>query len=243
MKAVRIGCSGWNYKHWRDGVFYPPRFPQRLWLPYYAERFDTVEINNTFYRLPRPAAVANWVEQTPPDFCFAVKASRYLTHIKRLTDLGAGIRRFYAAIEPLARSPKMGPVLWQLPPRFRRDDERLAQALERLPPGRHCFEFRDETWFADEVYALLRRHGVALVIGDHPSRPYQAHELTADWTFVRFHAGSRGRDGNYSETELEEWATRIDAWRRRVEIYAYFNNDWRGFAVKNGTRLKQLLSA
>jgi uncharacterized protein YecE (DUF72 family) len=241
LNRVRIGCSGWNYKHWREGVFYPPRCPQRLWLPYYAERFDTVEINNTFYRLPRPSAVANWVEQTPPDFCFAVKASRYLTHVKRLTDLGSGIRRFYASIEPLARSPKLGPVLWQLPPRFRRDDDRLAGALERLPPGRHCFEFRDESWFAPEVYALLREHGVALVIGDHPSRPYQAHELTAHWTFVRFHAGSRGRDGNYSETELEEWAARIDDWRRRVEVYAYFNNDWRGFAPRNAASLKRKL--
>jgi uncharacterized protein YecE (DUF72 family) len=243
LKRVRIGCSGWNYKHWREGVFYPPRCPQRLWLPYYAERFDTVEINNTFYRLPRPAAVANWVEQTPPDFCFALKASRYLTHVKRLTDLAPGIRRFYASIEPLARSPKLGPVLWQLPPRFRRDEERLGQALERLPPGRHCLEFRDESWFTAEIYAILREHGVALVIGDHPSRPYQAHELTADWTFLRFHAGSRGRDGNYSETELEEWAARLDAWRRRVEVYAYFNNDWRGFAVRNAARLKELLAA
>jgi uncharacterized protein YecE (DUF72 family) len=238
LKRIRIGCSGWNYKHWRDGAFYPPRCPQRLWLEYYAERFDTVELNNTFYRLPRPAAVANWVERTPPGFCFAVKASRYLTHVKRLTDLGPGIKRFYAAIEPLSRSPKLGPVLWQLPPRFRRDDERLGQALEQLPPGRHCFEFRDETWFADEVYALLREFGVALVIGDHPERQYQAHELTSDWTFVRFHAGSRGRQGNYSETELQEWAERLRAWGRWLDVYAYFNNDWRGFAPKNAASLR-----
>ena len=243
MKAVRIGCSGWNYKHWRDGVFYPPRLPARAWLDYYARHFDTVEVNNTFYRLPRPAAVANWVEQTPPEFLFAVKASRFLTHIKRLTDLGPGVERFYEAIEPLVGSPKLGPVLWQLPPRFRRDDDRLADALARLPPGRHCFELRDESWFAADVYALLLEHGVALVIGDHPTRPYQAHELTADWTFVRFHAGTRGRDGNYSETELHEWAKRLRSWRRRVEVYAYFNNDWRGFAVRNARRLKQLLAA
>ena len=131
----------------------------------------------------------------------------------------------------------MGPVLWQLPPTFRRDDERLAEALKRLPAGRHCFEFRHESWFVPETYACLREHGVALVIGDHPDRPWQVHELTADWTFVRFHYGSRGRNGNYSERELDEWAARIERWRRRVDVFAYFNNDWEGYAVRNGLGL------
>jgi uncharacterized protein YecE (DUF72 family) len=132
-------------------------------------------------------------------------------------------------------------VLWQLPGSFRRDDERLAAALAALPPGRHCFEFRHESWFVPEVSALLRAHGVALVIGDHPTRPFQTHELTTDWTFVRFHAGARGRRGNYAPSELEAWAERIDAWRERVEVFAYFNNDWEGFAVRNGQRLRDLL--
>jgi uncharacterized protein YecE (DUF72 family) len=241
--TLQIGCSGWNYNHWRDGVFYPPRLPTRRWLEFYAQHFDTVEVNATFYRLPRPSAVANWVEQSPPDFCFAVKSSRYLTHIKRLRDEGAGIRRFYACIDALVRSPKLGPVLWQLPESFRRDDERLAGALERLPPGRHCFEFRHASWFVPEVYELLRARGVALVIGDHPQRPFQTHELTADWTFVRFHSGKRGRAGNYSERELREWAARIGEWRaRELDIYAYFNNDWLGFAPRNALRLKELLA-
>ena len=241
MKPVRIGCSGWNYKHWRERV-YPPGLPPRRWLEHYAELFDTVEINNTFYRLPTRTAVAKWVKESPPGFLFAVKASRYLTHIKRLTDLGDGVALFYDRIDPLVRSPKMGPVLWQLPPRFRRDDERLASALARLPPGRHCFEFRDESWFAPDVYELLREHGAALVIGDNPNRPFQTHELTADWTFIRFHYGSRGRNGNYSERELEEWAERIDEWRREVDVFAYFNNDWEGYAVKNGLWLKDRLA-
>jgi uncharacterized protein YecE (DUF72 family) len=241
VRPVRIGCSGWNYAHWRERV-YPKGLPARRWLEFYATLFDTVEVNNTFYRLPKRSSVAGWVERSPADFVFTVKSSRYLTHIKRLTDLGGGVERFYACIEPLVESGKLGPVLWQLPGNFRRDDERLASALEQLPPGRHCFEFRHASWFVPEVYDLLRGRGVALVIGDHPHRPFQSHELTADWTFVRFHLGHRGRNGNYSERELEEWARRIAAWRADVDVYAYFNNDWEGYAVKNALWLRRELS-
>jgi uncharacterized protein YecE (DUF72 family) len=242
---IRIGCSGWNYAHWRDGVFYPPRLPSSKWLDHYAHFFDTVEVNSTFYRLPRPASVARWVTQSPPDFVFAVKASRYLTHIKRLSDVGPGLQRFYACIDPLLRSPKLGPILWQLPPNFRRDHARLAHALEHLPKEqRHAFEFRDASWFHEDVYALLREHRVALVIGDRPEvHSFQSHELTTDFTFVRFHSGTRGRRGNYSERELEEWAQRFEAWSRRVDIYAYFNNDWEGFAPKNALWLKSRLAS
>ena len=242
MKAVRIGCSGWNYPHWRE-VVYPRGLAQRRWLEHYATLFDTVEVNNTFYRLPSQDAVAAWVEQTPPGFLFAVKASRFLTHMKRLTDMGRGVERFYERIEPLVRSPKLGPVLWQLPENFHRNDERLAGALGKLPRGRHCFEFRHPSWFVPQVYDLLREHGVALVIGDHPERPFQSHELTANWTFVRFHHGSRGRNGNYSERELEVWRRRIDVWRASAEVFAYFNNDWQGYAVRNGLWLKQRLES
>jgi uncharacterized protein YecE (DUF72 family) len=240
VKTIRIGCSGWNYSHWRERV-YPKGLPSHRWLEHYATLFDTVEVNNTFYRLPSRSAVAAWVAQSPPGFVFAVKASRFLTHVKRLTDLGQGVERFYERIEPLVHSPKLGPVLWQLPPHFRRDDDRLGSALERLPPGRHCFEFRHESWFAREVYALLRAHDAALVIGDTPQRPFQAHELTASWTFIRFHHGSRGRGGNYSERELEEWAARIEAWRRDVDVYAYFNNDWNCYAVRNALLLRKMI--
>jgi uncharacterized protein YecE (DUF72 family) len=239
-RFVRIGCSGWNYPHWRE-VVYPGGLPQSRWLEHYATLFDTVEVNNTFYRLPKRDSVALWVEQTPAGFVFAVKASRYLTHVKRLGDLGSGVARFYERIEPLVRSPKMGPVLWQLPGNFRRDDDRLRSALEQLPAGHHCFEFRHASWFVPEVYDLLRQHDIALVIGDHPERPFQPYELTTDWTFIRFHYGQRGRNGNYSERELEEWAQRIDAWRSRAEVYAYFNNDWLGYAVKNGLWLRARL--
>ena len=241
MSEVRVGCSGWNYKHWREGVFYPPRLPPRRWLEFYAEHFDTVEVNATFYRLPRVSAVANWVEQSAPGFLFTVKMSRYVTHVKRLRELPESIALFYERIAPLASSPKLGPVLWQLPPNFKRDDERLAIALEQLPPGRHAFEFREPSWFAEDVYELLRRRGVALVIGDDPRRKFQTHELTTDWTFVRFHSGTRGRNGNYSETELDEWAERVEAWHAEGDVYAYFNNDWEGYAIRNAKGLKRRL--
>ena len=240
--TVRIGCSGWQYRDWR-GVLYPPGCPQPRWLQRYAEVFDTVEVNSTFYRLARRDAVARWVQQTPPGFVFALKASRYLIHMKKLAGIEQGIERFYERIEPLVDSPKLGPVLWQLPEWFARDDDRLAAALALLPPGRHCFEFRHESWFAPPVYDLLRAHGVALAFGHHPKRPFQALELTTDWTFVRFHYGERGRRGNYSETELREWAGRLAPVAARAEVFAYFNNDWEGFAVRNALRLRELMGA
>jgi len=240
-RLVRIGCSGWNYRAWKDEFY--GRKPVRLWLEHYAQRLDTVEVNSTFYRLPLVSSVAGWVEQTPADFLFSVKASRYLTHIKRLTDLGGGIERYYERLDPLVHSTKLGPVLWQLPASFHRDDDRLGGALGALPPGRHCFEFRHKSWFAEPIYELLRGHGAALVIGDRPEvKPFQAHELTAEWTYVRFHYGSRGRRGNYSERELEEWACRLEEWSREVEVLAYFNNDWEAFAVRNALWLKRRLS-
>ena len=205
---IRIGCSGWSYAHWKDR-FYPSRLPERRWLEYYAQRFDTVEVNATFYRLPKRSTVARWAEITPEDFCFAVKGSRYLTHVRRLRDLRDGVARLVEVLEPLCASSKLGPTLWQLPPTFRRDDELLASALRALPPGRHAFEFRDPSWFADDVYSLLRDHAVALVIGDRASRPEAPWVDTAGWWYLRFHHGRSGRRGNYSETELRRWAARI----------------------------------
>ena len=234
-RQLRIGCSGWNYPHWRAGVFYPPRLPQRDWLTYYAERFDTVELNTTFYRLPQAAVVARWVSETPPGFIFAVKVSRYITHVKRLTEVSEHLPLLYERIEPLLRSPKLGPLLWQLPPTFRYDPGRLEDTLEYLHDGhRHAFEFRHPSWFRTETYSLLQEHGAALVIADRPSvNTFQTHELTTDYTYVRFHAGTRGRNGNYSRSELTEWAGRLDRWSKKVDVFAYFNNDWEGYAINN----------
>lgn len=237
-RPVHVGCSGWAYDSWR-GRLYPTDLARRRWLERYAERYSTVEVNSTFYRLASERAVRGWVEDTPDDFVFAVKASRYLTHIKRLTKLEQGVERFYAPLAPMVEAGKLGPVLWQLPESFGRDDERLAGALAALPPGRHAFEFRHESWFAPEVMTLLRVHGVALVIGDHPERPFQSHERTAAWTFVRFHRGRRGRNGHYSAAEVDSWVRRLAQWRRKTEVFAYFNNDWSAYALDNADRLKR----
>jgi uncharacterized protein YecE (DUF72 family) len=242
-RELRIGCSGWNYPHWRAGVFYPPRLPPRDWLKYYALHFDTVELNTTFYRLPARAVVARWVSESPPGFICSVKISRYITHIKRLRDVAEHLPLLYERIDPLLRSPKLGPLLWQLPPTFRYDPDRLEGALEHLHDGRrHAFEFRHPSWFREETYSLLRKHRAALVIADRPTvNTFQTHELTADFTFVRFHGGTRGRNGNYSHSELAEWAERLDRWSKQADVFAYFNNDWEGYAIKNATILKKLL--
>jgi uncharacterized protein YecE (DUF72 family) len=242
MNALRVGCSGWMYDDWR-GRLYPEREPKRRWLELYAQHFETVEVNSTFYRLARRDAVAGWVAQTPPGFLFSVKASRYLTHVKRLVGIEGGIERFYEPLEPLVTVGRLGPVLWQLPESFHRDDERLRGWLGALPAGLHTIEFRHQSWFVPEVMEALRARGVALTIGDHPSRPFQSDEATADWRYVRFHHGSRGRGGNYSATEIAEWARRIDGWRRRESVYAYFNNDWRGYAPANARALLERLGS
>ncbi len=254
---ARIGCSGWNYDDWRDGAFYPPRCPPRRWLAFYAERFGTVELNASFYRLPRRAAAERWAQETPDGFTFAVKVSRYVTHVKRLQDAGRHLDLLLERIEPLERARKLGPLLWQLPPTFKRDDERLAGALADLPRRfRHAFEFRHESWFAPDVMDILRAHDVALVIADRPEiRSFQTQELTTDFVYLRFHHG-RGRRGNYSHNELREWAHAIRGWaggpptwgqtpsgRTAGQVFAYFNNDWEAFAPDNAATLARLLGA
>jgi uncharacterized protein YecE (DUF72 family) len=218
--------------------------PSSTWLEQYAALFSTVEVNATFYRLPRRSTVAAWASQTPDDFRFAIKVSRYLTHIRRLTGVREGCEKLLSRIDPLLESGKLEALLWQLPESFQRDDAKLEAALERLPSGmRHCFEFRHDSWFADPVLRLLRDAEAALVIGDDPSRPFQLHCLTTDLAYVRFHRGTRGRRGNYSQTELKEWSKRLRAWLREAHVLAYFNNDWEAFAVKNGLALQRMLGS
>jgi uncharacterized protein YecE (DUF72 family) len=196
-------------------------------------------VNSTFYRLASPAAVETWVEQSPPGFVFAVKASRYLTHVKRLKNTPVYIKRFYEPLEALTAASKLGPILWQFPESFHFNEERLAGALQALPPGRHAFEFRHDSWFKDSTFELLRKHCAALVIADDPSRPFQTPLMrTADWTYIRFHRGTRGRGGNYSDAEIDTWARRIAQWRRDTEVFAYFNNDQEGYALRNADLLK-----
>lgn len=241
MNEVRIGCSGWSYRDWR-GVLYPEGVPARRWLEHYATVFDTVELNATFYRLPEARTARGWAEQVPDGFLFSVKASRYLTHMKRLRDLESGLQRFWERIEPLREAGRLGPVLWQLPGDFERDDETLARALAALPEAHHCFELRHASWFAPDVRELLSEHGASLAIGDDaredPPRPSPAGPVA----YLRLHYGARGREGNYSDRELAIWRRRIAAWRSRRPVYAYLNNDWQGFAPRNARELRSGLS-
>ena len=239
MAEVRIGCSGWNYDHWRE-VFYPRGLPTSRWLQRYAEVFDTVEVNATFYRLPTRKAVARWAAETPDGFLFAVKASRYLTHVKRLRLVAGNVERLFEPLEPLQHTGKLGPILWQLPENFQRDDDRLADALVSVPPGRHCFEFRHASWFVPEVERILHEHGAALVIADHRARPFQTRARTTDWTYLRFHYG-RARGGAYGDHALRTWAEHVDRWRRDGDVYAYFNDDWEGHALREARRLRALV--
>jgi uncharacterized protein YecE (DUF72 family) len=239
--TIRIGCSGWNYRDWR-GDLYPKGVPSSRWLSTYAEHFDTVEVNTTFYRLPAREAVARWVQQTPEGFAFAVKASRYLTHIKRLQTVADGVATLYERIEPLVEAGRLACVLWQLPANFHRDTDRLHAALEALPSGRHAFEFRHASWFVDEVTALLAAHDVALVRGDDARRPLPVVPSPASWSYVRLHYGHRGRNGNYGPKELDAWAADVMARARRGDdVFVYFNNDWNGFAPRNAHGLLERL--
>src|SRR5512133_367746 len=194
---IRVGTSGYQYRHWR-GVLYPEGLAQRLWLEWYATVFDTVELNATFYRLPSPEAAERWRAVAPPRFTFAVKGSRYLTHMKRLVDAGEGLRRFYRPVSRLG--PKLGPVLWQLPPQLGPDLARLDRFLARLPAGRHAVEFRDPAWYSEETCAVLDRHGAAFCEHDLVARA--PPRLTGRFRYVRFH-GTTGRySGRYGAGAL-----------------------------------------
>ncbi len=234
---LRVGCSGWNYRDWR-GAFYPDGLPARRWLEHYATVFRTVEVNATFYRLTTEKAVRAWAEQTPDDFCFTIKASRYLTHVKRLAYEPINFERFYEPLAPLIETGKLGVVLWQLPPNFKRDDERLVAWLGTLPEGRHALEFRHETWFVPDVYARLHEANVALVSAWHKEKAFPRDIRTADFAFHRFHWGARGRRGNYSRTELDEIAGVV----RGEAGFAYFNNDWEAFAPRNAAGLSRRIA-
>jgi uncharacterized protein YecE (DUF72 family) len=241
MHRVRIGCSGWSYDDWRGGL-YPEGLPQRRRLERYAEVFDTVEVNATFYRLPREETVRGWVEQVPDDFLFAVKASRFLTHMKRLRAITDAVTRFWEPLEALRRSRRLGPVLWQLPESFRRDDDLLSAALDALPPGDHCFEFRHPSWFAAPVRRMLTARGASLAIGDDKRRPLPDARPAGKLAYLRLHYGHRGHGGNYSEAELDRWRRRIAAWRSRRPAFVFLNNDWKGYAPANARYLMRGLS-
>ncbi|MBV8087563.1 MAG: DUF72 domain-containing protein [Chloroflexi bacterium] len=235
---LRIGCSGWVYAHWK-GRFYPAKLPAKDWFDFYAQHFDTVEINNSFYRLPKPETFEGWRKRAPEGFRFAVKGSRFITHIKRLKDPEEGVKRFFDNADKL--NGAAGPMLWQLAPSFQRDDERLAAFLRALPLAYlHTFEFRHKSWLAPEVYELLGEHRAALCIPDRPDLPKDIR-CTTDWTYIRLH-GSDHDNGNYSDEELATWAVRIRTFMGNgADVWAYFDNDQEGFAIENARTLRRLL--
>lgn len=238
---VHIGTSGWHYKHWL-GDFYPAEMKASEMFSFYAAEFDTVEINNTFYRLPAEQTVDSWRENSPKTFCFAVKASRFITHMKKLKDPDTSTEQFFAVVADRLKT-KLGPVLFQLPPAWFVNVERLATFLESLPRGyKYVFEFRDESWLTREVFELLHHYDAAFCIHDLGDMKTPV-EITTDFTYLRFHGpGSAKYTGSYSHEELEQWADRIKSWRRNLSaIYVYFNNDVGGWAIKNAKELKVLL--
>ncbi|HKE60161.1 MAG TPA: DUF72 domain-containing protein [Pyrinomonadaceae bacterium] len=236
-----IGTSGWHYKHW-IGNFYPKEIRVSEMLSFYARYFDTVELNNTFYQLPVSTTVDSWRNNSPSSFCFAVKASRFITHMKKLRDPENSTRRFFSGVtEQLG--PKIGPILFQLPPRWPVNLERLATFLSSLTPEyKYAFEFRDKSWLTTEVFDLLRKHNAALCIHDLGNEE-TPREITSDFTYLRFHGPQAAKyNGSYSFSQLETWAQQIESWSAKLAaIYVYFNNDVGGWAVSNALQLQQLV--
>ena len=238
MARYYIGTSGWHYDDWR-GVFYPEKLPKKDWLAFYAGRFPTVELNYSFYRLPKESAFEGWHDNTPAGFCIAVKASRYITHVKRLKDIEEPLNNFMSRAALLKE--KLGPVLYQLPSSFHRDDVRLAEFLEKLPGGQHVIEFRHASWLADEVFGMLFKNKVGFCIFDMPKlrSPLLA---TADFAYIRFHGTGERYSGSYPDAVLAEWARNISKLAKGLDaVYVYFNNDVSGHAVKNAAKLRDLL--
>lgn len=238
---LRIGTSGWHYKHWRER-YYPVSVSPQEYLEFYARDFDSVEINNSFYRLPNEHVVDQWCLSTPADFGFAVKGSRYITHNKKLTDSKNALLKFMQIVSRLGK--KLGPILFQLPPHWHCNLERLNAFLYALPSGqRFSFEFRDPTWHTPEVYRSLRHYNAALCLFDLAGFQTPV-ELTADFVYVRLHGPTGKYQGKYSPTALKEWAKRLERWSPRLAAaYVYFDNDEAAQAVMNAKELKRLMAS
>ena len=239
MARYIVGTSGWHYDDWKER-FYPKGLSKSKWLEFFANQFSTVELNNTFYRLPSEKTFKNWYDSTPPEFIFAVKISRFITHIKRLNNTREALQSFMSRAALL--KDKLGPVLYQLPPGLHRDDERLEAFLADLPKGyKHVLEFRHESWLIEEVYDILRRYHVGICVFDMPdlSCPLLA---TADFAYIRFHGKDSLYSSYYSDEELADWAEKIEKLAQDLDtVYIYFNNDIQGFALKNAEKMSEYL--
>lgn len=237
---IYIGTSGWHYKHW-VGRFYPEGTKESELLAYYLKFFKTVELNNSFYRLPSPQTFKNWKRSVPGDFVFAVKGSRFITHMKKLNVERQSISIFFQSVKQLKE--KLGPILFQLPPKWNINEQRLAGFLRILPRNhRYAFEFRNQTWYSENVYELLRKYNCSFCIYEleHHVSPLIT---TADFVYVRLHGPAGKYAGSYTNAELKKWTKRCQQWQKqRKDVYVYFDNDQSGYAAFNAKTLQKLLS-
>lgn len=234
-----IGCSGFYYNDWA-GKFYPEELNKKKWLEFYAENFDTVEINNSFYRMPKETTVQGWYDRTPENFLFTLKGSRYVTHVKRLKDVGESVAYFYHLADILAE--KLGCILWQFPPSLKMDKERLVSFCKTLSPDyKNVIEFRHPSWFNEEAYDILRQYHTAYCIISAPAGLPEDTVTTADFAYIRFHGKTNWYDYNYSDEQLIHWKNEMEN-LNTPEVFVYFNNDYNIRAVENARFLKQLLA-
>ncbi|MDT8272474.1 MAG: DUF72 domain-containing protein [Desulfomonilia bacterium] len=239
MNVISIGTSGWTYDHWR-GVFYPEDIPKTRWLEFYCRAFSTVEVNATFYRHMKPSTVEKWEQNTPEGFCWSIKANRLITHIKRLRDVHEPLKRFLSSVAPLGE--KLGPIIFQLPPSLAFDEGLLMTFLSLIPNHFHCaLEARNRSWVNERAFSCLHQHKVAWCISDTAGRHPCYEEITADFVYLRLHGSKKLYASSYTEDELAAWAARIKGWER--DTYAYFDNDFMGYAPNNALKLKALLGA
>ena len=240
LRKYYIGCSGWHYDHWR-ALYYPEGLPKSKWLQFYVKEFSTVELNNSFYHLPSEKAFVTWRESTPDNFLFAVKVSRFITHIKRLRNLDSAVENFLSRACLL--QDKLGPLLYQLPPNMKRNDEVLENFLSLLPQKyQHAFEFRHDSWIDDSVFHILQQYHVGLCVFDMPgfTCPLVA---TTDFAYIRFHGSHSLYSSCYSDEELSQWAQKIIQLDEKAKaVYIYFNNDAEAFAIRNALTLAKFIS-
>lgn len=238
MSRLYCGTCGWNYRHWKD-TFYKA-IPQKMWLEHYAASFDTVEINNSFYRLPEKCTFEKWHCETPAGFVFAVKASRYLTHIKKLKDSWEPLHNILENSSGLGK--KLGPILFQFPPNWEMDLDRLESFLRMLPSGmRFAFEFRDDSWQNERVWSILAGYDASYCIMSSPGLPLYL-KTTTDFSYIRMHSGGDEASGNYTDQHLGKWAGWVEEMLRRGDVYVYFNNDYNTYAVYNALTLRKMVA-
>jgi uncharacterized protein YecE (DUF72 family) len=241
---IYVGTSGYSYAHWGEGVFYPAGLAKKQWLEFYCRHFSSVELNVTFYRLPQASTFQEWYKRTPQDFTFVVKGSRFITHIKRLKDVREALMKLGDNISLL--KSKIRCLLWQLPPGFKKDRQRLSEFCRQLKKIRatshlhHVFEFREESWFHPDIYSVLKEYQFCLCFADSPEKIGE-EVLTCDIIYLRFHGGSLLYGSNYSKKELRHWVKKVESFNSRIgTFYAFFNNDAGGYAVANALSFRQL---